>query len=46
MFKAFFAILIIKLSFLGVGEDFVCFRDLFEFLSRIGVVSILVFWIR
>jgi hypothetical protein len=40
--EAFFAILVIYLAFLRVGEDFVSVRQIFELLRSLRVVSILV----
>lgn len=42
MFEAFFTILIVQLTFLGVGQDFVGFTEIFEFFGGVRVVSVLV----
>jgi hypothetical protein len=34
--------LVVELSLLGIGQDFICFGNLFEFLGRIRVVGVLV----
>jgi hypothetical protein len=42
VFEAFFAILIVYLSFLGIGQNFVSMREIFELLRSLRIVSILV----
>jgi hypothetical protein len=42
LLETFLAILVVELSLLRIGEDFVGFGDLLEFLGRIWVVCILV----
>jgi hypothetical protein len=42
LLQAFFAVLIINLAFLGIGEDFVGVGEIFELLCCLGVVGIFV----
>jgi hypothetical protein len=42
LLEAFFAILVVKGALLRVGEDFVGFGEVFEFLGCVRVVGVLV----